>query len=268
MPINATPEYYKAEENFSKAKTREEKIEALEEMIRELPKHKGTENVLAQLRSKLAKLKKQKSGRKGSRKTGIKKEGDGQVCMLSMPNIGKSTLLKKITNARPLISDYAYTTKRPKIGMMDYNGIKIQIIEVPSTFEPEYISIASTADLVIFLYDKNEDLNTLRNLFDEKIKTKKIFIQRDEQINTIKKKIWSMLGLIIVYTRDPTTKKDEPMALPQGACVKDFAYHVHKDFVKDFYFARLWRKDGKTEERKVGLKYKLKNGDIVEIHIK
>ncbi|MCD6215785.1 MAG: TGS domain-containing protein [Candidatus Aenigmarchaeota archaeon] len=268
MPINATPEYYKAEEKFRHAKTNEEKIHALEEMIRELPKHKGTENLLAQLRAKLSKLKKQKTSQKGSKKEGIKKEGDGQVCIISMSNIGKSTLLKKLTNTAPLIANYPYTTQNPEVGMMDYKGIKIQIVEIPSTFEPEYVSIAMTADLVVFLYDKEDDLTTVKNLFWDKIRTKKLCIQRNEPVDDIKKKIWAMLGLIIVYTRDRLTKKDEPMALPQGALVKDFAYHIHKDFVKNFYFARLWRKGRKTEERKVGLKYKLKDGDIVEIHTK
>lgn len=66
MPINATAEYYLAEKRYLDARTKEEKIAALEEMIRQLPKHKGTENLLAQLRKRLAKLKHE--GKKGPKK--------------------------------------------------------------------------------------------------------------------------------------------------------------------------------------------------------
>ena len=81
MPVNAPIEYYKAEEKFLSARSREEKIETLEEMIRLLPKHKGTEHVLGQLRARMAKLKKQ-GEKKGARQKGIKKEGAAQVCLL------------------------------------------------------------------------------------------------------------------------------------------------------------------------------------------
>ncbi|RMD66154.1 GTP-binding protein HSR1, partial [Candidatus Pacearchaeota archaeon] len=56
MPINAGPEYLKAEKEYLKAKDIDEKIYWLEEMIRRAPKHKGAENLLAELRSRLKKL--------------------------------------------------------------------------------------------------------------------------------------------------------------------------------------------------------------------
>ncbi len=53
MPVNAPIEYYKAEEKYRLAKTRDEKIRYLEEMIRLLPRHHGSEKMLAQLKKRL-----------------------------------------------------------------------------------------------------------------------------------------------------------------------------------------------------------------------
>ena len=269
MPINATPEYFKAEEKFRSAKTQEEKIAALEEMIRECPKHKGTENLLAQLKAKLAKLKKAAPKKSTGKKTGVKKEGEAQVCILGMPNAGKSTLLKKLTGVDVEIADYPYTTKEPAVGMMDYRGVRIQLVEIPATFEPEHMSIVRTTDAIVFVVRDDEDEEKLRKICsDNFINKKTIVLRKDINTEEIKKRVWKMLGLIMVYTRDPATKNDEPMALPRGSTVKDFAERIHKDFVKNFCFARLWRKEDGVVERRVGLNYILEDGDIVEIHQK
>ena len=135
MPVNAPMEYYKAEEKFKSAKSKDDKIAALEEMIRLLPRHHGSENAHAQLTSRLSKLKKE-SEKKGARRLGIKKEGDAQICLIGLANAGKSTLLSKLTDAKPKISVTPYTTTKPEIGMMDYKGIKVQLVEIPSTFDP------------------------------------------------------------------------------------------------------------------------------------
>ena len=57
MPANLTPTYLKAEQRYKSASTDDERLDALQEMIREIPKHKGTEHMLAELRKKLSKLK-------------------------------------------------------------------------------------------------------------------------------------------------------------------------------------------------------------------
>ncbi len=278
MPINATAEYFKAEEKFLSAKTREEKIIALEEMIRECPKHKGTENVLAQLKSKLAKLKRTAAAQKkaGTSRHAVRKEGEAQVCLLGLANAGKSTLLKKLTGADVKVASYRYTTKQPAVGMMDYKGLKIQLVEIPATFNSQHMSIVRTADAIVFVVRQEQDAEKLRKICADKFinmrkanMRKVMVLKSNAPVKDTKKRIWDMLDLMMVYTRDPSTKKDEPMALPHRASVKDFAEHIHKDFIKNFHFARLWRKKGsKTIERQVGLNYLLEDGDIVEIHQK
>jgi ribosome-interacting GTPase 1 len=77
MPINASHEYFEAEKKYLKAEGLEDKISCLKEMIRTAPKHKGSENLLAELKTRLKKfLEKLDKGKKiGKGKKGIRKEG-------------------------------------------------------------------------------------------------------------------------------------------------------------------------------------------------
>ncbi|MAH42287.1 hypothetical protein CL614_00985 [archaeon] len=265
MPTNAPPEYYKAVGKFKAARDIEEKLLAAHEVFSNIPDHKGCETLKAEWNSKISKLKKEqvKSKKKGMRQKGIKKEGYAQVCILGLPNSGKSLLLSKITDAKPEIEDYEYTTTTPIVGMMDYNGIKIQLIEIPATMSAKNMSLVRSSDAVVsmirFVGDDAEMKEIVKNNF---IKKPHIFLRSDD--DKAKEKIWKMLGLIIVYTvlRDKKGKRTSPMALKKDSDVKHFCENIHKDFVKDFRFARLKR--GKRIMQ-VGSDYKLKQGDIVEI---
>lgn len=264
MPVNASPEYFRAEQKYQDAKTIEEKMIALEEMIRMLPKHKGTEHLLGQLRGKLARLKKESKKKKGpSRVAGIRKEGYAQVCIMGFPNCGKSSLLRELTEAKPSVSSYPYTTERPIVGMMDYKGVNIQLIEIPSTFEPRHVSIARTADLIVFLArNKKEKEMLTRFAQDNFLRTKSIFLNPwKEKPDKLRERIWHALDLILVYTRKTKT----PMALHRGSTVRDFTEKIHREFISNFRFARIVRKKRKMQ---VGLDYVLHDGDTVEIHTK
>ncbi len=262
MPVNAPAEYFKAEEKFKTAKTRDEKIVALEEMVRLMPRHHGSENALAQLKSRLSKLRKEVPAKKGSKRIGIAKEGEAQVCLMGFTQSGKSTLLAKLTDAKPAISSHPYTTTRPEIGMMDYRGIKIQLVEIPSTFQGEFMSIARTADTIAILIRNDSEGNELERILKENfIHTRHFFVNPlKEDPAVMKDNIWRSLKKMIVYTKKTAT----PMALPEGSNVKDFAMRIHKDFVRDFRFARVLR--GRRTIQ-AGMKYMLEDGDIVELHI-
>ena len=270
MPVNAPAEYYKAEEKLRSAKSREEKIAALEEMIRLLPKHHGSENARAQLTSRLAKLRKE-GEKKGAKRAGIKKEGDAQVCILGFTNSGKSWLLTKLTGAKAEVSEHPYTTTKPEVGMLDYRGVKVQLVEIPATFEPAHMSIARTADAVLLVVrDDTERIELERKLRDSFIRTQMVVANPlRERPEIIKEKIWSALDMIIVFTKARGKKAAAPMALPRGSTILQFAEKVHKDFIKDFRFARVERREsGKKRLIQAGLNYRLEDGDVVEIRAK
>jgi len=138
MPANLPPQYHEAEENFRLAKTIPEKVAALEEMLAIMPKHKGTDHLRAELRRRIAKLI-EASGKKLATKrtsTVIPKEGAAQVAVIGLPNSGKSQLVSSITNASPTVAEYPFTTHSATPGMMEFENIKIQLIDTPPLVSP------------------------------------------------------------------------------------------------------------------------------------
>jgi hypothetical protein len=284
MPINAGPLYYLAEERFQKAATPEEKIRCLEEMIKEVPKHKGTENVLSQLKKKLALLKAEaKSGKKGAKVKGIEKNGDAQVCIIGKTNSGKSSLLKALTGKNVKISEKEFTTTEPDIAVMNLGGARIQMVELPATFDSNNLSLLHTCELIIVLYISLKEKQELGQLMKKKNLLKKsLFVlsksdqcllneklrlstKTNEGIEDLKKQIWDNLGLIRAYTKRGSKIEKVPVVLKKGSIVKDFAKEIHKDFIENFGFARIFDST-QFSGRKVGLNYELKEGDAVEIH--
>lgn len=134
MPANLTPEYRAAEEAFRQAKTPEEKLAALEEMLATIPKHKGTEKMQADIKRRISKLRRQREEKGGGPKDNpflIERQGAGQIVMLGYPNAGKSSLLASLTNAKPVIADYPFSTALPLPGMMSFEDILIQLVDTP-----------------------------------------------------------------------------------------------------------------------------------------
>ncbi len=133
MPANLPPQYFEAEKTFREAKSPPEKIAALEEMLAIMPKHKGTDHLRAELRSRIAKLTHQLSKKSGTQRVSmmIDKEGAAQVAVIGLPNSGKSQLVASITNAAPVVAEYPLATHNALPGMMDFEDIKIQLIDTP-----------------------------------------------------------------------------------------------------------------------------------------
>jgi len=175
MPINAGPEYQKAEKKYHEARTISEKLKALEEMLKTCPKHKGSESLQSEIKQKISKLKdlqeKQKAATGARYQVSVKKEGAAQVVIIGVPNSGKSVLLSKLTNAKPEIAEYPFTTKLPEVGVIDYHGVKIQVVEIPAITEnfsaselgPTLLGIVRQADLVIILANDDSELQLIRN---------------------------------------------------------------------------------------------------------
>ncbi len=134
MPANLTPQYYEAERVYKEAKTPQEKINAIENMLAIMPKHKGTDKLKADLRKKISQLKKDMAKKHGSKKSmgyDIKREGAGQIILTGMPNSGKSSLINFLTDIGSEVAPYPYSTRFPLPAMMTYKNIKIQLIDIP-----------------------------------------------------------------------------------------------------------------------------------------
>jgi len=297
---NQSVEYKQAEINFLMANTNEERLIALREMIRTAPKHKSSEKMLANLKTRYVKLKKEietEKARKKGRSVGIKKGGDAQVTIFGATKTGKSSLLSVLTNAKPKISDIPYTTTRPEIGALDLDGIKIQLIELPAYLEnKEIIGIARTSDLIIALFTnlgeliqisnilKKENLssktlfvlNKVENVPQEELKrffkldVLRISVKENAGINDLKQKIFEKINLIRIYTKEPgkKPKMDMPMILEKNSTVRYLAEKIRKDFVERFLKAKIWGKSAKFPGQIVGIEHVLQDKDIVELYVK
>jgi len=281
MPINATYDYAQAEKKFINALTIREKLEALKEMLSKSPSHKGAENLRNDIKKKLAKYKvllEKETKRGGGRSIGLKREGSARVMIIGTTNSGKSTLLSKITNAKPTIAEYEFTTKDLEMGIMDYNGIKIQIVEVPAITEnfylrdrgPFYLGLIRDCDLIILMHkNKEEKEMLLKELKNNNIDVRLLEYNKGWTVEETKEKIWEKLDLVYVYTKQPGKKPDfPPVALDNGDDILELASVVHKDFVRKFNYARVFGKSVKYRGQRCGLYHELKSGDIIEFHIK
>jgi hypothetical protein len=105
MAVNLPPHYHDAEARYKKAQSPEDKLAALREMWVLLPKHKASEKVQADLKTKISELTDQieqaKAGPKKAAPGTFKfpRQGAGQVVFVGPPNAGKSLLLTKLTKA-------------------------------------------------------------------------------------------------------------------------------------------------------------------------
>lgn len=136
MAANLTPQYLQAEEAYRAARTPEEKLAALEEMWRELPKHKSSEKLQAELKKKLSATRKeiQEGTKKGPSKAdpfAIPKSGAGQVVLIGTPNAGKSSIVGGLTKAHVTIAEFPFSTALPVPGMVPYEDIKIELVDTP-----------------------------------------------------------------------------------------------------------------------------------------
>ena len=128
MAANLTPQYLEAETEYKKAQTAEERLACLKKMWSLLPKHKASEKLQAELKKKISDTREevehqQQKGKKGSFSARVPRQGAGQVILVGGPNTGKSRLLTRLTRATPEVAPYPFTTRKPHVGMMDWEDV-------------------------------------------------------------------------------------------------------------------------------------------------
>ncbi len=386
MPTNVTAEYLAAEEEYHGAKTIPEKIRALEKMYATVPKHKGTEKLRLQIKRKLSELRKELEKQRQMKKGGggpsiaVRKEGAAQIVLVGLPNVGKSSLLRALTNVDADVADYAFTTVQPIPGMMHHRDVQIQLVEVPGLVEgaalgkgmgPQLLSVIRNADAIAIVVDLPRDpvnqmetllreferagikvnkrrprvevkrtamggivINGVENikgdvsevmkiLRDERIHSAELTVKepvtleeiadaldeslvwrraiiiankgdapgskenyeklvkaygdrfriipvsakRKIQLDKLKDELYELAGIIRVFTKSPGEEPAyPPVPLKKGSTVMDLAERIHKDFAKNFRYARVWGRSVKFPGQRVGPDHVLEDGDVVEIH--
>lgn len=328
MPANLPPEYYAAEADFKKASSSQEKIVALETLISTVPKHKGTDKLRADLRRRLSKLreesaKKKKSGR-GDIYT-VEKQGAAQAALVGFANCGKSSLLAAVTNAHPVVADFPMSTVMPLSGMMPYEDIQFQLVDLPPVGNEStdgWVSgILRNADILLAVIDLSEDPEVQAELLLDQLDTWKIPVTgtgdqtagteppqpkplimvgakydvtvskknmddllrkfgsmyplipfsalEGDGVSALKAEVFKNSGVVRIYSKEPGKKPDmkTPFTVPAGSNVLELAEIIHKDFVQQLKYACVWG-SGKFDGQRVQKDYILRDGDIVEYHIR
>ena len=327
MPANLPPQYFEAEKRYREAKTPAGKVEALEEMLMIMPKHKGTDRLRADLRRKISKFKAQSQQKKGASKRDvayfIDREGAAQVVVTGPPNSGKSSLVSELTNAKPEVAEFPHSTWKPTPGMVPYENIQFQLVDTPPItkdyMDPWMGDLLRRCDIITILIDlhndplkqfedifsvlqelrifpegfpipnglkkppvvkkmivlvnkldassDNEDYEIFLELWESNLPCLGISTHTGRNMDRFVEMIYDLSGIIRVFTKAPGKKHDldHPFILPKESTLEELAAKIHKDFVTNLKFARIWGKsvfDGQMVQRD----YILQDGDVVEIH--
>lgn len=165
MPANLTPVYRKAEEAYRNAREPAEKLEHLKEMLRTIPKHKGTDHLQGDIKRWIKEITEEVGAAKqGGKKKGpvhtIRREGAAQIALLGAPNAGKSQLHTQLTGSKADIGPYPFTTKLPQPGMMPFEDLYFQLVDMPPIssdyIEGWIVNSLQPADGVLVVVDLND----------------------------------------------------------------------------------------------------------------
>jgi uncharacterized protein len=393
MPTNLPPE---AKDKWAEVEATNDpklKLQKYQEFLAEVPQHKGTMKLrgtvkrkMALIREDLDKKKAQRTGiRSGGPKFFIEKEGSAQIALVGMTNVGKSSLLAVVSNAKVEVSPVPFTSRDPVPSIMNYKDIQLQIVETPALvmgssegkmWGTQTIASARNADGLIIMVDLSNDpvaqlkvvqgelekariatskprgkieidrkhtgaalrivlvgklldsnmrevekllrehrINdaivkisgevTLEDIEDAiyettmfkptlilankldvegaeanfrvleryvqgKVPIVAISCEQRRGLDMLGEAIFNTLGVIRIYTKEPNKRdpSEKPFTLKRGATLQDLAKSIHREFIDNFAYARVWAKRLVFSPQKVGLTFVLDDGDIVEIHTK
>ncbi|MFH1106699.1 MAG: GTPase [Candidatus Micrarchaeota archaeon] len=301
--LNAGPEYYAAEERYRSAKTYEDRMQALQEMLKFCPKHKSAHSILMDIRNRISALKKQKileakkkAGRKGAGDF-VKSQGAAQVALLGFPNAGKTAMFNALTGLKFSSTPVPFETRETTPGMMDFEKVQLQILDLPSAMaanKARLFSVARNADLCIIVLDPLQGLDRQLEFFKDApsplpVISKQTFFSAGfkdpaagllssafvfdasspDSILALKRLLVEKLDIIRVFTKNPHGETDmqKPFVVRRGSSVLDVAKAIHKDMFKNFKFAKLWG-GGKFAGQRVSGSYVLRDGDVLELHMR
>ncbi|TBU47371.1 developmentally regulated GTP-binding protein [Dichomitus squalens] len=196
-----------------------EKIKEIEEEMARTQKNKATEYHLGLLKAKLARYRAQllePTGKSSGGGTGfdVQKSGDARVALIGFPSVGKSTLLSKCTHTQSETAAYEFTTLTAIPGVLEYEGARIQLLDLPGIVEGasqgrgrgrQVVATAKTADLILIMLDATKS-EEQRRLLEIELDAVGIRLNKQKPDVVFKRKT---TGGITINKTVPLTKTDE-----------------------------------------------------------
>jgi uncharacterized protein len=297
MPANLTPQYMEAEKRFKQAQSVEDKVAALEEMMATIPKHKGTEKLQAELKKKMSALRKESEQTKkgGGRRESfvVEREGARQLALVGAPNSGKSQLVRALTHATPEVADYPYTTRTPIPGMLIFENVRLQLIDLPP-ISPEYTEswvaqVIRNTDAILWIVDLSDDdvldkleetRTFLANAHTDLDGMKVLMVgnktdaggaaEREAIVREVYQDRFPMTTISAATVSSEGIEQFKRVVydfldVVRGSTVLHVAEKVHRDFVLNLKYARIWG-EGKADGIMVPRDFVIAEGDVLELH--
>ena len=261
MPANLPAEAKNKYRQASLARKPEEKIRLLQEFMSMFPKHKGTENLRAQVKRKISLLKKeieekkQKKSGTGGPKVFIEKEGDAQIVLLGPTNVGRSSLLSILTNSKVLISSYPYTTTEPTPGMFNYKDLQLQMVETPAIMDGsseggawglQTLTSARNADGIVLMVDLSQNPAEQFALISKELEKAKVVTRKPKaRIEIERKHMGAKLKFIVLGRLIDCSVKDLTRLLKsygmRDATVKIWGEATFDDVEEAIFEGKVYR---------------------------
>jgi ribosome-interacting GTPase 1 len=211
MPANLPAEAKSKWKKVMDAKTPEEKLQALQEFLSAVPKHKGTERLRMQVTRQIAALKREIEERK-KKKVGsgehffVEKEGDIQLVILGFPGSGKTSLFRCLTGKE----EQAISSRKPVPGILTHNGVYFQVVDTPpilsGSSSGKLLALARNADALILAIDPTLDVYSQLDYLLRLLEGNRITVERPTAIVEIERR--AMGGITIIGDLTNATTQD------------------------------------------------------------
>lgn len=235
MPANLTAEAKAKWNKAQQARTAKEKIPALQEFLSAIPKHKGNEHLRAQIKRQIAVLKaetqaKRRRGAGGAAERGVQKAGAAQIAILGLTKVGRSSLLAVVTSAKPVVASYPYATKESVPGMLRFEDIQFQLVEVPAlvpgeegrfVFQEGSADVVRNCDGLIVMVDLTADpIEQLEAILAELARSQVSTQKLESNVSIIKTRSGGMhlfaAGRLLGCTRDEVSSLLKSYGIPNA----------------------------------------------------
>jgi small GTP-binding protein len=235
----------------------------------------------------------------------VRHEGAAQIAFVGPPNAGKSSLLQALSNIQIKTGDYAFTTTRPVPALTRIRGVLVQLVEIPGLIAGAredrgggraLLGVLRGADAIVFCQDASAALDgleavmaevraadierpsimaatkmdeaseeTLARLGQLGLEVVPVSILDDDSLESFRKALWRLTGLIRVFLRKHGEDVSEAVALRPPATVADAARSIHHELEERCLGAHVWGPSARFDAQRVGREHELADDDVVEI---